>query len=572
MTKNAVRLAVSISVLMACASTLAKAQTNTGALPSREQIELPKVDAPHSPQAPKISSEAIRQPCTFADTNLQVDLQHVDFEGIDGSALPQEITSLLAGIKPQAGRQPLASLCALRDNAAQTLDRAGYIAAVVIPSQEITTGTAKLRVIMARLTDVEISGDAGPYRKLVEKRAERLRSLTPLNRLEAERLLLLANDVPGLDISLNLRAGAQPGEVIGTLSVHFSRYAVLAHIDNYGSEAIGREIATARLDMFGLGGAPGQSYIGVSTSVGSKEQQVAQLGHYAVFDSGLNLGGRLSVARTRPDLGMLDLRSDSIVAGVDLTAPIFRSMNRNLSWGGGFEAISQTLDLHAGSLSMPVTRDKLSVAYARLTGSTNHSFGEGANQLATAGVIEIRKGLDLFDASKRGQFDSSGYATSRTEGDPEATVIRGSLDARLTLSPAFSVAGQVQGQWTDTPLLSSEEFAVGNLSIGRGYDPAVTSGDKAIALRVEPRFQWRASERAAAQAFVFYDNVRIWNKDTFAEPARTLSSWGGGVRVFMPNHLIVEAAYAKPLDAPMLGAARPSDRLLISLTAQFPAK
>ena len=121
------------------------------------------------------------------------------------------------------------------------------------------------------------------------------------------------------------------------------------------------------------------------------------------------------------------------------------------------------------------------------------------------------------------------------------------------------------------PLLSIEEFSVGNLTIGRGYDPGVTSGDRALGLRIEPRLQLPLRGRVGAQLFGFHDRVRIWNLDDFAtEDGRTLGSWGGGMRVSLPGRLLLEAMYARPMDRGLAtDTRRAPDRFLLSLTTQF---
>ena len=75
------------------------------------------------------------------------------------------------------------------------------------------------------------------------------------------------------------------------------------------------------------------------------------------------------------------------------------------------------------------------------------------------------------------------------------------------------------------------------------------------------------------EAFGFYDSVWIWNLDPNAiETDRRLGSYGGGLRGMIPGIGIVEAAYARPQHKALLipGAERAPDRVLLSITAQFP--
>jgi hemolysin activation/secretion protein len=167
---------------------------------------------------------------------------------------------------------------------------------------------------------------------------------------------------------------------------------------------------------------------------------------------------------------------------------------------------------------------------------------------------------------------ASGYTPSRFEGKSTATVVQGDLDAMVALGPVFSVSGSARGQWASDPLLNYDEFSIGNLTLGRGYDPGANSGDRVVGLRGEVRADVIATPRFRAQVFGFYDSLWLWNLDTNAiENDRNLSSYGGGVRLTLPGKLLVEAMYARPRNPALLlpGAKRATDRVLVSITTRF---
>ena len=65
--------------------------------------------------------------------------------------------------------------------------------------------------VTAHFSDIRVHGDPGPYRDLMDERIKQLMALDPLNEMDAERILLLTGDVPGLDVKLSLRsAGTTP--------------------------------------------------------------------------------------------------------------------------------------------------------------------------------------------------------------------------------------------------------------------------------------------------------------------------------------------------------------------------
>jgi len=129
----------------------------------------------------------------------------------------------------------------------------------------------------------------------------------------------------------------------------------------------------------------------------------------------------------------------------------------------------------------------------------------------------------------------------------------------------------LRGQWSNRPLLNFDEFAVGNLTIGRGYDPGANSGDRAIGGTIELRAKVLRSPKARVEMFGFYDAVRIWNLDSNStENNRALRSYGGGMRLTLPGIALLEVTYAHPQDKALsFDKAPPPNRLLISLTMQL---
>lgn len=550
----------------------AYAQISGGSFPTREQIELPKADALRPLGEAAVRSSIEIAPCPFSDSVLQVDLRQVSFSGGDGRPLPASVLQILNRERVEPGLQPVANICAVRDRANAALYNAGYIASVQIPPQEITAGTVQFNVVLAKLVRVDIQGDPGRHAATLQARIARLQAMEFLNRFEAERILLIAGDVPGLEIALSLRsAGTTPGEVVGDLTVSYSPFTIVGNVQNYGSRQIGRAVGTIRAEFNGLTGQSDRTFVGASVSEDGEEQRVLQAGHQLADTEGRTVGGRVSHAWSRPDLGPLDIRTESLIAGLDFGVPLFRSLRTGFVAGGGLELVDQRTFLGGGDDRVLLTRDKLRVLFANLSGSTRAVDANGSPIVTIGGSLELRRGLDILGATKRGEIDSDGVTQSRLNGDPTATVIRAGLEG-VAYAGAFSLQALIQAQWADNPLLSLEQFNVGNLTLGRGYDPGAIGGDRALGLRLEPRLQL-PTRNIAFQLFAFHDRVRLKNLDVpSGSDDRILSSSGGGARIGLPGSLLLEAIYARPHDrvSDQPGAMRPIDRVLLSLTAQFP--
>lgn len=575
----------SVSLLSAAVAGSAIAQTQNpqtpttpvgGHLPTRPELTQPVPNAPSRARIRVRDQGAMSQaPCPLSTSDLNVTITSVVFDSADGTPLPAGVAAALRGVGPDStGETPIKAVCRIRDNANDALHRAGYIAAVQFPaSNDLSTHVLHLMVVTAFIQEIRVHGDAGPFRKLIDERIRQLKALRPLNQFDAERILLEARDIPGFEASLSLRsAGTTPGAVIGDLTLARRPYDILVNAQNYGSPVVGPGTAFVRAEFYGLTGHADETYIGVSSTTQVQEQRVVQIGHLmGLGRRGDTIGASLIAAWSRPDLGALDLRTDSTIANVEYTHGFLRTINHSLRLSTGLDIVEQKTRVFTAGAPSPLNLDKLRIAYVDLGGGFQIPDRFGGARFVLRGNLGLRQGLDILDATERGKT-IDGFQPSRPEGDPKAFVVRADADAVLAFGPVFSLATKLQSQWAKRPLLSYDEYSVGNLSIGRGYDPGANSGDSALGLRTELRAHIRdLGHGLNGDVYTFYDTVHLWNADVAStERNRTLDSWGAGFRVILPRHMVAEFMYAKPLDKALtIDKAPPKARILVSLTMQF---
>ncbi|MET0179030.1 MAG: POTRA domain-containing protein, partial [Novosphingobium sp.] len=400
-------------------------------VPTRDELEGIRNQPPETRPRLDIAGGIERAPCPLADpefADVPVTISNVVFNNLKGAS-PAELEPAW---RPFAGKpQPVAVICEIRDAAATILRNKGYLAAVQVPTQRIENGQVQLEVLYARISAIRARGETrGAERKLQEYLGQ-LTEDEIFDRNKAERYLLLARDLPGYNVQLTLRpAGSAPGDLVGEVTVLRRPYALDLTAQNYGARATGRWGGQVRAQAFGLTGLGDATSIALYSTADFDEQQILQLSHeFRPGSEGLVIEGQFTYAWTEPDVvvgGGGKLEARTLFAGLSARYPVQRSQGENLWLGGGFDYVNQKVDLLG-----PLTRDKLRVVWLRATYDAV-DLNSRRPAWRAGGFVELRRGLDLFDATERcgtagcadGQVDPS-----RLTGDPEGTVIRASAEA-----------------------------------------------------------------------------------------------------------------------------------------------
>jgi hemolysin activation/secretion protein len=498
-------------------------------------------------------------PCPLRGSDLTFTLSSVAFDGATAVGVDELAKSYLGMV----GREiPVSAICDIRDRASEILFRRGVLARVEVPEQRIESGALRFVVIEARIASLRIRGDAGPAQAAVETYLDKLRGMTPFDLDAAQRYLLLASEVPGVRLSAAIRpSSAGRGAVDLDVTLGRDPIDLLLAAQNLGSETIGPWGGLARVDFQGF------TRFGERTSIvlyatPDDEQRVVQLLQEArIGAEGLKAQSSFAYGVTKPGglFEPLDLESVSIVADLALAYPLVRKRRQNLWVSGGLAYVDQTTEFAGGAT---LTQDKLRVAFARADGDLQ--LGVFNRPLLLKGGLEARKGLEALGASQAGD-----RGLSRFEGRPDALVLRLDGGAEAIVTRRISAVAKLAAQYADEPLLSYEELTVGNLTIGRGYDPASATADRGVAgsieLRVGPFSPLRWGQ---VSAYAFYDTAWLDDLDIGSE-TRSVASAGGGLRLALTDRVSLDVAYAHPFDKPFPAADdKPDPRVLVSLVAR----
>lgn len=477
---------------------------------------------------------------------------------------------------------------------AQVYDIAGEIQAlyrnddyiftrVIVPAQEIEGGRVKIEVVEAVIESITIeepAGSIGPVINLAEEMLSGLIGRPNPTGMALERALLVINDIPGI---VRATAVPQPGPSgdRGALAlfVNVERRALEAIIygDNRQTSSIGRGIfgGTVKLNGYSSwGDTTAVSYFnsfgyasdgfGKDDGIGDfDERNTLQVEHsrYLTAD-GLRLLAQGLYSRSRPgdELADVGIEGEQILVDIGLEYPLYQTRLTTLHGTIGGYYLNSQIDVSNGALQ--VTRDRIRHLYAKLEGVDRDSLGY------SKATVELRQGLKILNASEIGKEP----LLSRNDGRADFTVVQVSAERLLQFTDEFSFLAKASGQYAFTPLLASQEFEIGGLSFGRGFDPSELTGDHGVGVSGEARYRTRfggAGLPVTAEGYAFVDYGHIWNVGEGVPDKGDLFTAGAGVRLFLPEKFVLGLEVAFPLDQPLARTKSDDPRFFVNASKQF---
>lgn len=449
------------------------------------------------------------------------------------------------------------------------LDDGYALTKVVIPNQDIQGGNVRFQAIEGYVGQIERDPTL-PSNATIDDAVSRIMAMRPLNTRTLERILLLLNDLPDLNVSAVLARPTtpQPAGAVRLVLQNTTKpftYAGLS-VDNHGSKFAGpwQNVATGYMPHFLSKYGLLRASISATTTV--KEQQYVSLGYtMPIFGiSGTNISINAVRAHAEPgsNLDALDIIGRSDTLSVSLSHPLIRQREKTWTVDAGFEYKNSKTDI----LDDVLYNDKLRSVKV----GTTYSFSD-AWRGYNAFDLHYVQGLDIL-----GVRDSGSINLSRLDGDPDFQKFEFYAGRLQALPKNFEFYGLVTGQYSFDPLLSSEEYGFGGAQKGRGYDPSEITGDSGVGITLELRYKkqmQRLGLDMMLQPYVFYDFGKVWNIDRGAKNKISAASAGGGVRLDVNNSWNVDIGIAAPLtksaENPPKYSTGNGPKALFSLTKSF---
>ncbi|MFI4933478.1 MAG: ShlB/FhaC/HecB family hemolysin secretion/activation protein [Caulobacterales bacterium] len=478
-------------------------------------------------------------------------LQGVSFDGTT-EVPPANLESAWTSYR---GRSvSMADLRAIGRSAEGVYARAGYpFVAILLQVQKVSDGVVHYSVVEGKITDLTVLGLDPTARRQATTMLQPLVNRSPLSLAEVERAYLLARQIPGLGINGTLRRGDQPGGMdLVVNAVRPDLVRVYVNVNNLYANAVGPWGVLVGADYYGQSRYGDDLSAQIYTSIPFGRQVLAR-GSYAfgLDNSGtrVTISGLWGKANPQDTAAPLELATDVATVRTEISQPLIERHEGSLVADVALDISDQRTRVFK---TAPLSFDKLRIFSASLLGETSGSFGR------LSGSLEIHQGLDFAGASHAGDAD-----LSRPNGDPQATVFKASLEAESATVGYVSLAARADMQLAGEPLTAPDQYAFGNLTIGRGYEPGAALGDSVVAGSVEVRVgPLHLGKVLQVQPFGFIDWGRLYNRGAAAQ---SLTSIGGGLRFQIPGKVQLDLVYAAPQDA-LVGQPRPSPELLLNLT------
>lgn len=434
----------------------------------------------------------------------------------------------------------------------------GYaLSRAFVPPQDMVDGTLTIRVVEGTIGKVRVEGAPPSTVKRLERLAQPAQAQRPVNNSRIERVLLLADDLPGLKVTGVLRPGEEPGAADLMLTVEEKNYAVALGGGNRATKFTGPWTAFADVavnDALGLG-----EQLGVTVSGAPKgaEQLAGDVRWVQPLGDGLLLTSTANYGRGKPGAGLqaFALKTSSTSFGQSISYPLIRSRRENLALEAGWTIQRSRIDLLGSQFSSDEWRTvDLRVSYSEA------GFLRGGTVLS-AGIV---KGFDIFGAT-----DHRSSSSSRLGADPGFTKFVADVQRLQPLGGGALLVVSAGGQYSPRTLFAGEEFSLGGARFGRGYNPSDLSGRNGFGISAELRATYEVglAYLQSLEPYLFFDWGRVWasaTADTF------LKSAGGGVKLDFGSGKTLALELAQPLrDLPVMGAQDPSLRFFVDLGLAF---
>ncbi|MFC0168153.1 ShlB/FhaC/HecB family hemolysin secretion/activation protein [Pseudoduganella danionis] len=453
--------------------------------------------------------------------------------------------------------------------------KAAYVAAgypilqVYAPEQTLEQGVVVLRISEGVLDKVDVIGAQAYSAQNIRASLPPLREGQAPNTAALVAAVLLANDNPAKQVAVNFSAGSKPGLVDAQIAVEedkISKFGVL--LDNAGNAATGRERIGLSYQHANLFERDHVLSLQAMTSVQQPDKAASITGAYRVpfYASGLTLDLVSAYSDNKSDVasaaGPLFFSGKGLYLGMRLNQTL-RSLGEyrhKLIYGLDYKDFKNSCSIAGTVLDNcgTITGRPLSISYLGQVARPAYQLG--------AGVSYFRN----LPGGVHGQAERYGNHARNWQA------VRASAFLNLPLAD-WQWRTTVNGQYSSSTLIPSEQFGAGGAASVRGYDERTAAGDRGLGVNLElmtPELLPSADgarRRHSLRTLLFYDAAWLRNSDNSPLAASHLASVGLGLRYSLDKafSLRCDAGAAQVATPPGVSAPRRPNQGFVHASLQY---
>jgi hemolysin activation/secretion protein len=415
-----------------------------------------------------------------------------------------------------------------------------YLARVILPPQDLTSGVLQLDVIESVVSKVEVEQK---LEELPNTQAHVLALIAAqqaqgdyLNTKSIERGLALANDVPGVSVQASLKEGERAGDTEVLLKMYQTRSMDSdVTVDNAGSRSTGAERLMATLNVFNPNDIQDLlNLVGVHTK-GSDYVRAAY--SIPIGVGGWRMGANFSVMNYKVvvgEIGMVGAFGEAITKGLEWVYPLQRNDSSSATVTVNADAKHFKNTSAQGVLMSDYEAKVMSTQVAGFYRDLDSGGGSGTYLVQfTSGAINLDGSL-----SKLSDLANTDGAFSK---------VKSALTWQQPITPQTSTYVAYTAQLANKNLDSSEKMQLGGMTGVRAYPTGEGSGSDAQLLQLELRHSLENGFTVAG----FYDWGQVWQQhdpDFPGGPQKnklTYQGFGASIGYTTPSGMTIKAIWAR---------------------------
>ncbi|WP_180698211.1 ShlB/FhaC/HecB family hemolysin secretion/activation protein [Pseudomonas crudilactis] len=554
---------VMASLLCLSLSSAALADTLPSFLNSNETTRnLPVPNLPADAYRPAATPLQVPDPGATAAQPLlmetRINLKTVQIEG--GTIYP--LNELAEVYKPLIGRQTsLADLIEATRNITRRYQQDGYLLSYAfLPQQSFDDGVARVVLVEGYVRDVQMQGDVGRVKGLLDKLAAKIQAERPLTRKTFERYTTLMTRIPGVTIQAQV---PPPGTTDGatTLIAEASRKPFTSTLSTTEDNRNGPQA------LLGVS-SNSQTAMGEQLTLsglfppGDDHERYYRLDYNQFLDAeGTQLNLSASRYRAAPGTevlvnggGRLDTHRENDRYSIGFSVPLIASSTEQLTAASRLYAVNDKT--RYDGINFPFSKEfRTDIRALAFEGDWRKADARQL-RILSGGVYQGFDSLGAHTNYDDIALDFFRVRLSGVQSDKFFDNWQGVLSAAL--------------YWSDDTLPDSERAVFGGQNFGRGYPDDQASGDKGwgVAYEVNYSFNRGGNWLRILQPYVVLDRSRSWFNQLPVQ-ANNLSSAAVGLRFGDAKYYNIALEAAKAMSDEALDTFNRKPRYSISFSYQL---